>query len=140
MEQIGLKRSFQSGGRNLTEVEYVGLHTFRKMLANRNKNLGVAGRQVLREQAERSRSFGITEFDCAAWYVLFGGNETRYENVLNSDIALIPFVKYQSAGVMDDDIIIESLIIGRSVEDAIAEFKKQHNIVQDEDFLYAETA
>ena len=140
MEQIGLKRAFQSGGRNLTEAEYVGLHTFRKMLATRNKMLGVAGRQALREQAEQSRNFGITEFDCAAWYALFGGNTERYISVLESDVALVPFARYHSAGVMDDDIIIDSLFTNRTVEDAIMLYRQRNNIVNDEDFLYADTA
>lgn len=110
------------------------------MLAARNKALGVAGRQELREQALASRSFGITEFDCAAWYALFDGDAEHYNEVLESNVALVPFVRYRSAGVMDDSVIIDSLIVGRTIEDAITLYRKKNNIENEDDFLYADTA
>ena len=110
------------------------------MLATRNKMLGVAGRQALREQAAASRSFGITEFDCAAWYSLFDGNTDRYIDVLETDVALIPFARYRSAGVMDDDIVIDALIEGTSIEDAVMQYRQRNNIENDDDFMYAVTA
>jgi hypothetical protein len=140
MEQIGLKRAFESRGRNLTDSEYLGLNNFRRMLVARNKSLGVSGRQSLRERAESSLNFGITEFDCAAWFALLGGNEDRFHYILSEDISLVPFAKYQSAGVMDDELIVDALTVGRSIEDTLMIFRKKNKISHEEDFLYADIA
>jgi len=131
MIRVGLKHALESGGRCLNDDEYALVQVFRKMYTLRNKNLGVAGRQKLRDRSDKSPRYGITEFDAPSWMILLNGSEEEYEEVLFHDVSLFSFARYQSAGIPIPSLIIEFINNDTPLEDAIQIYK---NEIKDSDY------
>lgn len=125
LEQIGFKRAFCSGHRALTEEEFDRVSEFRLEYKTWHKALGVDGRREIRIEAEASpHKFGVTEFDCAGWSVVLEGDSDRFSLVLNENVNILEYAKYWNHGVLDDELIIKSIKLDISPEDAFEMFKR----------------